>query len=222
MTLFADGFLSKRTYTRQPAYATATLTVPSTNAFFVRPTGFAGSSYTVGYNFIDDNLPLNTQKGYTHSWEVTPGVRVKLPHDWEVEALLTHGDTHDEANSYFGTNNAALNTALASNNPATAFDPYGLHRTSQATLDADCQPDLPGAHDSGASPAMRRVSTAGSSICRAAKSSWQPVMKARNLAFPWARREATQQCPLPIESFRVTSIRSTGSCWCRWWVTPTT
>ncbi len=64
--MFADGFLSKRTYTRQPAYATATLTVPSTNAFFVRPTGFAGSSYTVGYNFIDDNIPLNTQKGYTH------------------------------------------------------------------------------------------------------------------------------------------------------------
>jgi iron complex outermembrane recepter protein len=134
VTVFADGFLSKRTYTRQPAYATATLTVPSTNAFFVRPTGFAGSSYTVGYNFIDD-LPLNTQKGYTHSWEVTPGVRVKLPHDWEVEALLTVGDTHDEANSYYGTNNTALNTALASSNPATAFDPYGLHRTSQATRD---------------------------------------------------------------------------------------
>ncbi len=66
---------------------------------------------------------------------MTPGVRVKLPHDWEVEALLTYGDTHDEANSYYGTNNTALNTALASNNPATAFDPYGLHRTSQATLD---------------------------------------------------------------------------------------
>ena len=49
--------------------------------------------------------------------------------------MLTYGDTHDEANSYYGTNNAALNTALASNNPATAFDPYGLHRTSQATLD---------------------------------------------------------------------------------------
>ena len=62
-------------------------------------------------------------------------MRVKLPHDWQLEALLTHGDTHDEANSYFGTNNAALTTALASNNPATAFDPYGLHRTSQATLD---------------------------------------------------------------------------------------
>jgi iron complex outermembrane recepter protein len=134
VTVFADGFFSKRDYTRLPAFATATLTVPSTNAFFVRPPGFAGSSYTLGYNFMDD-LPINTQTGYTQSWEVTPGVRVKLSHDWEVEALFTYGQTHDEANSYYGTNNAALNAALASNDPATAFDPYGLHRTSQATRD---------------------------------------------------------------------------------------
>ena len=39
VTVFADGFLSKRTYTREPAYAATTLTVPSTNAFFVRPDG---------------------------------------------------------------------------------------------------------------------------------------------------------------------------------------
>jgi iron complex outermembrane receptor protein len=133
VTLFADGFYSKRDYERQPGQAFATLTVPSTNAFFVAPPGFAGSSYTLGYNFTGD-LPFNTQTGYSESWEVTPGIRVRLPGDWQAEALVTYGKTHDEANSYGGLNNGALNTALASSDPATAFDPYGLHRTSPETL----------------------------------------------------------------------------------------
>lgn len=133
VTVFADGFFSKRDYTRIPANATATITVPSTNAFFVRPPGFAGSSYTIGYNFMND-IPINTQTGYSQSWELTPGLRVKLPHDWQAEALLTYGRTHDEANTSRGINSAALNSTIASADPTVAFDPYGLHRTSAATL----------------------------------------------------------------------------------------
>lgn len=133
ITLFADGFYSKRDYVRNPASATASLTVPNTNAFWVAPPGFAGTSYTLNYNFIND-LPINTQTGYTRSWEVSPGLRVKLGRNWQFEGLVTYGRTHDEANTYNGTNNAAINAALASNDPATAFDPYGLGRTSAATL----------------------------------------------------------------------------------------
>ncbi len=133
LTFFADGFYSKRDFVRYANSATATLNVPSTNAFFVTPPGFTGTSYTIGYNFIDD-LPNNTSTGYARSWEVSPGLRVKLPHGWLFEGLVTYGRTHDEANSYNGTNNGALNAALASSNPATAFDPYGLHRTSADVL----------------------------------------------------------------------------------------
>ena len=43
VSVFADGFYSKRDYVRHPANSTATITVPSTNAWFVRPTGFAGN-----------------------------------------------------------------------------------------------------------------------------------------------------------------------------------
>ncbi|MCX7036511.1 MAG: TonB-dependent receptor [Proteobacteria bacterium] len=131
--LFADGFFSRRDYVRHPANSIATISVPSTNAWFVRPPGYTGSGYTVGYNFEGD-LPNNVQTGYAQSWEVTPGVRIKLPHDWQFEALMTYGRTHDEANQSAGINTAALNTAAASSDPATAFDPYGLHRTSAATL----------------------------------------------------------------------------------------
>jgi iron complex outermembrane receptor protein len=133
LTLFADGFWSKRDYIRQPAFANATLTVPSTNAFFVRPAGFTGSSYTVAYNFMKD-LPRNTQTGFARNWEVSPGVRVKLPAGFTFEALFTYGKGNDQANQYRGINNAALNAALASSDPAVAFDPYGLGRTSATTL----------------------------------------------------------------------------------------
>lgn len=131
--LFADAFYSKRDYTRRPANLTATITVPSTNAWFVRPPGYTGNSTTVAYSF-KDVLPNNTQTGYAKSWEVTPGLRVKLGGDWQFEGLVTYGETHDEANTYRGLNTAALNTAAASSDPAAAFDPYGLNRTSQATL----------------------------------------------------------------------------------------
>jgi iron complex outermembrane receptor protein len=135
VTFFADGFFSHRDFLRMPNSASATLTVPQTNAFFVRPAGFAGTSYTLAYNFIKD-LPLNANPGSAENWEVTPGIRVKLPHDFQFEGIFTYGKGNDQANQYRGINNAALATALASSDPNTAFDPYGLGRTSAATLAA--------------------------------------------------------------------------------------
>lgn len=132
LTFFGDGFYSRRSFAFQPGNANATLTVPSTNAFFVRPAGFTGTSETVAYNFGQDQ-PRNTTLGYTASWEVTPGLRVKLPHDFQLEGLFTYGYSHDESDQTGGINNGALAVALASANPATAFDPYGLNRTSAAT-----------------------------------------------------------------------------------------
>ncbi|MFN3552912.1 MAG: TonB-dependent receptor plug domain-containing protein, partial [Novosphingobium meiothermophilum] len=134
LEVFYDGFYSKRSFYRQSAFSNARLTVPQTNAFFVRPAGFTGTSYTLDYNFRND-LPANDSSGYARSWQITPGIKVKLPANWEAEALFGYGKTNDFSGSYNGVNNAALNAALASSNPATAFDPYGLGRTSQAVLD---------------------------------------------------------------------------------------
>lgn len=133
LTVFADGFYSKRTFRRYPGSASASLTVPQTNAFFVRPAGFAGTSYALDYNFSND-AARNVQTGSGESWQITPGVRIKLPQDWQFEALISKGRTSDASSTTAGIGNAALNAALASSNPATAFDPYGLGRTSAATL----------------------------------------------------------------------------------------
>lgn len=133
LTFFADGFYSYRSFERLPAFGNAALTVPSTNAWFVRPAGFTGSSYTLNYNFAND-VARNKSFGYGESWQVTPGLRAKLPHDWEAEVLFGKGETHDNSSSLIGVGNTALNNALKSSDPATAFDPYGLGRTSAATL----------------------------------------------------------------------------------------
>ncbi|WP_188054155.1 TonB-dependent receptor plug domain-containing protein [Sphingosinithalassobacter sp. CS137] len=135
LELFADGFYSRREFSRNPSYTSTTLTVPQTNAFFVRPPGFTGTSYTIDYNFMND-LSQNTSSGYAQSWQVTPGLRIRLPYNWEFEGLVGTGETRDNAESRNGLNNAALAAALASSNPATAFDPYGLGRTSDAVLAA--------------------------------------------------------------------------------------
>jgi len=133
LTFFADGFYSKRTFERLPAYANASLTVPQTNAFFVRPAGFTGASYALDYNFRAD-VARNTSFGQGESWQITPGLRAKLAHDWEAEVLIGHGKTSDNSSSLYGVLNSALTAALASSDPNTAFDPYGLGRTSASTL----------------------------------------------------------------------------------------
>ncbi|WP_374281021.1 TonB-dependent receptor plug domain-containing protein [Novosphingobium sp.] len=133
LTVLADGFYSRRTFERNPAFANASLTVPSTNAWFIRPAGFTGSSYSLDYNFARD-VARNSSTGYGESWQITPGVKIKLPRDWQFEALIGKGRTSDNSSSFLGTNNTALNNALKSSDPLTAFDPYGLGRTQASVI----------------------------------------------------------------------------------------
>jgi iron complex outermembrane receptor protein len=90
---------------------------------------------TIDYSFINE-LPQNDTSGDARNWQITPGLRVKLAGDWQVEALMAYGDTEDEANAYFALNNGAIAAALRSSNPATALDPFGLQRTSASVLSA--------------------------------------------------------------------------------------
>ena len=133
VTVFADGFFSHRTFLRNAAASSTTLNVPQTNAFFVRPAGFVGTSYSVAYNFADI-LPPNRNPGSAENWQISPGVRVKLFGDFEFEGLYSYGQGNDQSNTYTGLTTANLNAALASSDPATALDPYNLGRTSPATL----------------------------------------------------------------------------------------
>lgn len=150
LTLFGDGFWSKREFVREPAAAALNRQpVPGTNAFFVTPPGVtvpvcpatvagvpAGTRcLTIDYSFLGD-LPLNTQTGFARSWQVTPGLRADLPRDWQLEVLFGYGRTKDISRSTRGINASAVAAALRSSDPATALDVFGLHRTTPETLAA--------------------------------------------------------------------------------------
>lgn len=131
--LIADGFWSERRFYRAVADTATNLTVPTTNAFYVAPFGVAPATQTIRYNFADD-LPSNDSQGYARNYELTVGLGVDMPADWRFETLVTYGEGRDWSESRNGLNTAALNAALASSNPNTAFDPYGLHRTNPQVL----------------------------------------------------------------------------------------
>jgi iron complex outermembrane receptor protein len=123
LSLHAMGFYSRRTIASRVGLSTATLTVPSTNAFFVRPAGTVGTE-TVGYAFTE--LPQTAYStGVSEVYQGTGGASLKLPHDWVATADYTYGRANEGYNYRNVLYNPALTAALASSNPATAFNPYG-------------------------------------------------------------------------------------------------
>ncbi|HEY7799671.1 MAG TPA: TonB-dependent receptor [Hyphomonadaceae bacterium] len=129
----ADAFHTERTFARIVAPGTASLNVPSANAFFVAPPGLTPATETVQYNFGAD-FPGNSTSGFARNTQVTVSLVADLPGDWQGEVLATYGENRDNSESYLGVNNGALNAALGSANPATAFDPFGLNRTNPAVI----------------------------------------------------------------------------------------
>jgi iron complex outermembrane receptor protein len=136
ISLYADGFATRREYRINPAMLASNLTVPSTNPFYVRPAGApAGSSETVTYSFVNE-LPQNTANGFSKSLEATVGADIALGSGWKAGVLYTYGKNNDQATTFHGLNNAAVNAALASTDPATALNVYGSGANNPATLAA--------------------------------------------------------------------------------------
>jgi iron complex outermembrane receptor protein len=135
LSLSADGFAARRDFKFRPQPLIANLTVPSTNAFFVAPPGLTPASETVQYSFLRD-LPPNVSRGFSKAYEMTLGAEVKLPYDWRLGLHYTYGRSDDLSVSRQGINNAALATALASSDPATAFNPFGSAPNNPTVLAA--------------------------------------------------------------------------------------
>lgn len=126
-SVFFEGLYTKRSYVARAVQqgssaVIATFNVPATNAFFVRPPGTAGT-VSVQYNFAPDLGPLN-QHGFFRVTHLTGGFEFKLPKEWRLEATGVYGRT-DEAQNTQRILQPALTAALASNNPQTAFNPFG-------------------------------------------------------------------------------------------------
>ncbi|SFC92374.1 TonB-dependent receptor plug domain-containing protein [Massilia yuzhufengensis] len=133
--LYADGFGTRREYYLTRALTASNLNVPSTNPFYVRPAGApAGTSETVAYSF-GDQLPSNDASGFSRSFNGTVGIDKTFGSGWKAGVLYTYGVNDDQAATYRGLDNAAVNAALRDTNPATALNVFG-GPNNPATLDA--------------------------------------------------------------------------------------
>src|SRR3569833_3008947 len=136
LSVYGDGSYSRRTYRLAMTQATGPMQVPTTNAFFVSPPVATLSPCSpapgaplceqVDYSFLNDAGPNEYNYGRSEYYEGTLGVRVKLGGDWVLDADGTAGRDHDRAvDPTHALNNGALNAALASSDPKTAFNPFG-------------------------------------------------------------------------------------------------
>jgi|HigsolmetaAR204D_1030405.scaffolds.fasta_scaffold00488_2 Outer membrane receptor for ferrienterochelin and colicins len=125
VTLFAEGFYSRRTFVVREPQVTGNLTVTNVNPYYVNPTGGTGP-ITVQYDFANDGgLPANP--GTAESWQAMLGARFDLGGDWKGEAYVSHGRSDDEVRrrQNLNTTPGGINAYLAESDPNIAFNPFG-------------------------------------------------------------------------------------------------
>lgn len=130
--LFAEGVFARRNTQSAFIAQPANLTVPSTNAFYVNPTGGTGP-IRVRYRFTDDLGPRNADFE-VETYNTTIGAQFELFRNWHAAAHIAFA--HEDLTQVIDNiDRAFLSVALADSNPATAFNPFGDGSfTSPATL----------------------------------------------------------------------------------------
>lgn len=138
LTLTAQLLYSDRTYVAKALQQGSTsnlvnLSVPRANAFFVAPPGTNPATVTVEYDFTRE-LGLINQTGYTRVRRYSLGAEWKFAPGWEFNVQGFYG-VDNSAQVTRRVDNTALTAALASTNPATAFNPFG-GTNPQSVLDS--------------------------------------------------------------------------------------
>lgn len=133
LSLFAEGYFSRREFVLTDSQLTSNLSVPSANPFYVNPTGGTGP-VTVQYDFaLDGGLPRNP--GFAESWQSVAGFRFDFAQDWQLEGYASYGESADQVSrtQNINTTSAGINSFLANTNPAVAFNPFGPGGTNNPT-----------------------------------------------------------------------------------------
>ncbi len=123
--LWYQGWYSEREFDERVAPASGQLRVPNTNAYFVAPAALGSPAFVnVEYRFLaEDADPRLT--GYENAQQNAIGAGVDLGADWRLETYANLSKNRGFQRRGAITNGAALTAALASSNPATAFNPFG-------------------------------------------------------------------------------------------------
>lgn len=125
LDLWYQGWLSERDFDERVAPASGQLRVPNTNAYFVAPAALGSPAFVnVEYRFLAEDADPRLS-GYENAMQNAIGAGYDLGGDWRVEGYANLSENRGFQRRGAITNGAALTAALASNNPATAFNPFG-------------------------------------------------------------------------------------------------
>lgn len=124
LTLSAEVLASERTAFAYSRQLNANLTVPQTNYYRQLNNLFPGQgNLIIAYN-LDADLGPTWYDTQAQALNVVLGAEYELPSAWMIEANIgyaRHADDSTQGNIY---DSGTLNTALASSNIATAFNPF--------------------------------------------------------------------------------------------------
>jgi iron complex outermembrane recepter protein len=135
-SIFFDALVNRRRVDSQQAPLTTALSVPNTNAFYLNPVAGNRDPLTVLYGFGKD-LGLVTEQGQVNSGQFALGINHELSETWNFRGYVGYAyeDQHDVEHNL--VNFGVLQDYLASQDRATAFNPFGDgSSTNPATLAA--------------------------------------------------------------------------------------
>lgn len=123
--LWYQGWYSGRDFDERVAPASGQLLVRNTNAFFTAPAALGSpASVNVGYRFLKED-PDPRLTGYENAQQNAVGAGFDLGGDWRIEGYANLSKNRGFQRRGAITNSRALEAALNSSNPATAFNPFG-------------------------------------------------------------------------------------------------
>jgi len=127
LTVNVRGLWSEREWTTMETEAGSqhnhsTVVVPETNAFFVRPPGTTGP-VQVGFNFGPD-YGLIESNGAVEYKSIGAGLEFQISDTWRASLKHDYSEIDDRW-ATIGLFNPALTAALASSDPAVAFNVFG-------------------------------------------------------------------------------------------------
>lgn len=134
LEVWYEGTYTRKKFDLQAPPALFSVSVPATNAFYVRPAGTTAAT-TVEYRLLDDQNPNSS--GFENAILNAAGFSFDLGRDWQVDGYAQASMSRGFQSRANVINNAALTAALASSTAATAFNPYGngtFNRQNNAAL----------------------------------------------------------------------------------------
>jgi iron complex outermembrane recepter protein len=125
VSIFFDVLASERQAHAEKAQLGGVVAVPETNYYRQQNGLFAGDgTLFMAYFFGDDFGPLITDTR-SDTIATAAGAQFAFGRDWQIEASVSYGGHADNVDNANIADSSALAAALASSDPATAFNPFG-------------------------------------------------------------------------------------------------